>query len=95
MTVVESGLEIVKDGQAMQFLDKTASYTIKVTNTGDVDLDDVVVPTLLQPVLKSHLRGMKSAVTLQHGPLRLMLASPRPSTLKLVGREHGVRLQRS
>lgn len=43
ISVVEAGLEVVKEGTPMQFVSKEASYNIKVTNTGDVPLTDVVV----------------------------------------------------
>jgi uncharacterized repeat protein (TIGR01451 family) len=42
-TVLVPGLNIEKSGPALQFLGKLASYTIKVTNTGDTTLNDVVV----------------------------------------------------
>ena len=43
IVVVEAGLEVVKEGPPMQFVNKEASYKITVTNTGDVPLSDVVV----------------------------------------------------
>ncbi len=43
IVVVEAGLDVVKDGTPMQFVNKRASYTITVTNTGEVALSDVVV----------------------------------------------------
>lgn len=43
VNVVEAGLDVVKEGTPMQFVNKEASYEITVTNTGDVPLSDVVV----------------------------------------------------
>jgi uncharacterized repeat protein (TIGR01451 family) len=43
IVVVEAGLDVVKEGTPMQFVNKRASYTITATNTGDVPLTDVVV----------------------------------------------------
>lgn len=43
VVVVETGLDVVKEGTPMQFVGKKASYTITATNTGDVPLSDVVV----------------------------------------------------
>ncbi len=43
IVVVESGLEVVKEGTEMQFVGKKASYKVTATNTGDVALNDVVV----------------------------------------------------
>jgi len=43
IVVVETGLEVVKEGTPMQFVGKKASYTITATNVGDVPLSDVVV----------------------------------------------------
>lgn len=43
VAVVEAGLDVVKEGTPMQFVGKKASYSIEVTNTGDVPLSDVVV----------------------------------------------------
>jgi uncharacterized repeat protein (TIGR01451 family) len=41
--VVQPGLKIVKTGDKEQFLSRTASYQIMVTNTGDTTLTGVVV----------------------------------------------------
>lgn len=43
IVVVEAGIDVVKEGTPMQFVNKRASYTISATNTGDVPLTDVVV----------------------------------------------------
>ena len=43
IVVVETGLDVVKEGTPMQFVGKQASYTITATNTGDVPLSDVIV----------------------------------------------------
>lgn len=43
IVVVEAGIDVVKEGNPMQFVNKRASYTITATNTGDVPLTDVVV----------------------------------------------------
>jgi len=43
VVVVEAGLEVAKEGTPMQFVGKRASYTITVTNSGDVPMNDVVV----------------------------------------------------
>ncbi|MCX7886489.1 MAG: OmcB family cysteine-rich outer membrane protein [Verrucomicrobiae bacterium] len=42
-TVMQPGLAIAKDGTKQQFLGRTATYNIVVSNTGDTDLKDVVV----------------------------------------------------
>jgi len=42
-TVLQPGLAISKEGTKEQFLGRTATYTIVVSNTGDTDLKDVVV----------------------------------------------------
>jgi len=42
-TVLQPGLAITKDGTKQQFLGRTATYDIVVSNTGDTDLQNVVV----------------------------------------------------
>lgn len=42
-TVVKPGLKIVKTGDKLQYLGKTAKYEVAVTNTGDTTLTEVVV----------------------------------------------------
>ena len=42
-TVQQPGLDIAKSGTKQQFLGRTASYQIVVSNTGDTDLQDVTV----------------------------------------------------
>ncbi|MEM7790005.1 MAG: DUF11 domain-containing protein [Verrucomicrobiota bacterium] len=49
IVVVEAGLDVVKSGTEMQFVGKKASYSIIVTNTGDVPLTDVVVVDTVPP----------------------------------------------
>ena len=92
VTIVEAGLDIVKDGQTMQFLDKTATYTIKVTNTGDVPLDDVVV-TDTAPSGTEIASAPGAEVSGNTATWTTSLAAGQSKTfdLKLVGREAGVR----
>ncbi len=91
VTIVEAGLDIVKDGQDMQFLDKTATYTIKVTNTGDVALDDVVV-TDTAPSGTEIASAPGADVSGNTATWTTALAAGQSKTfdLKLVGREPGV-----
>ena len=91
VSVVEAGLEIVKEGQDMQFLDKTASYTIKVTNNGDVDLNDVVV-TDTAPIGTEIASAPGAEVSGNTATWTTTLAAGQSKTfdLKLVGREPGV-----
>ena len=49
VVVVESGLDVVKEGTPMQFIGKRASYVITATNTGDVPLNDVVITDTVPP----------------------------------------------
>ena len=92
VTIVESGLEIEKVGQEMQFLDKTATYTIKVTNTGDVPLDDVVVTdtapsgTEIASAPGAQVSGNTAVWTTS-----LAAGQSKSYDLKLVGREAGNR----
>lgn len=50
--VLEKGIEITQEGLEKQFVGKKATYTITVTNTGDVSFDDVVVTSTAPAVGK-------------------------------------------
>jgi len=42
-TVLQPGLTLVKEGTKQQYVGRTATYNITVSNTGDTDLRDIVV----------------------------------------------------
>lgn len=62
-TVVQPGLKIVQTGDKEQYLHKTATYSIVLSNTGDVPLEDVTVtdvvpePTKLVSADGASVRG--------------------------------------
>ncbi|MGK0177104.1 MAG: putative repeat protein (TIGR01451 family) [Lentimonas sp.] len=43
IVILESGIEITMEGPEMQFVGKKATYSMTVTNTGDIPFSDVVI----------------------------------------------------
>jgi len=79
-TVLQPGLSVEKTGPAQRFLYKMATYTIKVTNSGETTLNDVIV-TDTAPSATS-IRGTKPRGTVTGNTAQWTVASLAPGASK-------------
>ncbi len=96
IVVEEAGLEVEKTGEEFQFLGRNASYTIVVTNTGQVDLSDVVVvdSAPVQTTIQSAPGAMIEDNTATWQIANLAAGDSREFTITLTSRELGTHCNR-